>query len=132
MQEDYIIRLIKDVAKVLAIALDLFKNDKPDEALALTDQTLQKIFGLEADFSITVVEQLLAEKQLTIADLKQLLSLITLRADFLAAQSNIFAKAEYEKCIAIIELIENNTTIFDASISRYKSDIYDKIETILC
>lgn len=62
MQEDYIIRLIKDVAKVLAIALDLFKNDKPEEALALTDQTLQKTFGLEADFSITVVEQLLAEK----------------------------------------------------------------------
>jgi hypothetical protein len=72
-------------------------------------------------------EQLLVEKQLNVADLKQLLSLLMLRADFLSQQSNIFAKAEYEKCIGIIELIEANSTVFDASISRYKSDIYEKI-----
>ncbi len=52
MQEDYIIRIIKDVAKVLAIALDLFKNDKPDEALALADETLKKTFGLATDFDL--------------------------------------------------------------------------------
>jgi hypothetical protein len=130
MQEDYILRIIKDVAKVLAIALDLFKNDKPEEALALTDQTLVKMFGLEADFTISEVAQFLVEKRLNTADLKQLLSLLTLRADFLSAQSNIFAKAEYEKCVGIIELIEANSTVFDASISRYKSDIYEKINQI--
>ncbi len=109
MQEDYIIRIIKDVAKVLAIALDLFKNDKPDEALALADETLKKMFGLAADFDLAELKQLIAEKQFSVADTKQLLSLMTLRADFLAAKSNIFAKAEYEKCIGIIELIEANS-----------------------
>jgi hypothetical protein len=130
MREDYIIRIIKDVAKVLAAALDLFKKDKPEEALALTDRTLQKMFGLATDFTLLDVEQQITEKRLSIADLKQLLALLTLRADFLAAQSNIFAIAEYEKCIAIIELIEANSSTFDASISRSKSDIYDKINVI--
>ena len=130
MQEDYIIRIIKDVAKVLAIALDLFKNGKPDEALALTDETLQKMFDLEADFSVSEVEKLLMEKKFNVADVKQLLSLLTLRADFLAAKSNIFAKAEYEKCLGIIELIEAYSMTFDMAIGCCKSDIYSKINSL--
>jgi aryl-alcohol dehydrogenase-like predicted oxidoreductase len=127
MQEDYLLKQLKDVSKVLAVMLGLAKKGDVKEALELSVQTLKVQFNLLENFSENDIIELLENKKLSVDDLKQLLSLMLERGNLLASESPEAAASEYHKCLIIIELIEKYATIYDLNLVQIKRGIEAKI-----
>jgi hypothetical protein len=127
MQEDHLIKQLKDVSKVLAVMLGLAKKGDVKEALELSVQTLKVQFNLLENFSENDIIELLENKKLSVDDLKQLLSLMLERGNLLASESPEAAASEYHKCLIIIELIEKYATIYDLNLVQIKRGIEAKI-----
>jgi hypothetical protein len=123
MQEDYLIRKLKDASGVLAIMLGLAKKGAFEEAILISQQSLIKDFGLSEDFTIDDIEKLLALNTLNVADLKQLLVLVIERGKLLGNYSQENATNEFHLGLDIIELIQDKTTSFDLSILQSKTEI---------
>jgi hypothetical protein len=128
MQEDYILKQIKDVSKVLAVMLGLAKRGDVKEALELSVQTLKVQFNLLENFSFEDLNKSFLDKKLSVEDLKQLLSLMLERSSLLALKSHEAAAAEYHKCLIIMELIEKNATIYDLNLIQIKRGIEVKLK----
>jgi hypothetical protein len=127
MQEDHLIKQLKDVSKVLAVMLGLAKKGDVKEALELSVQTLKVQFNLLENFSENDIIELLENKKLSVDDLKQLLDLMLERGNLLASESPEAAASEYHKCLIIIELIEKYATIYDLNLVQIKRGIEAKI-----
>jgi hypothetical protein len=126
MQEDYLLKQLKDVSKVLAVMLGLAKKGDVKEALELSVQTLKVQFNLLENFSFEDLNKLFLDKKLSVEDLKQLLSLMLERGNLLTAKSPEAAATEYHKCLIIIELIEKNDTTYDLNLVQIKRGIEAK------
>lgn len=126
MQQDYLIKQLKDVAKVLAVMLGLAKKGDVKEAIELSVQTLKVQFNLLENFSENDIIELLENKKLSVDDLKPLLNLIKERGNLLAINSPEAAATEYHKCLIIIELIEKNATAYDLNLVYKKREIEAK------
>jgi hypothetical protein len=130
MQEDYLIRKLKDASRVLAIMLGLAKKGAFEEAILISQQSLITDFGLSEDFTIEDLEKQLALNTINIADLKQLLAIVIERGKLLGNYSQENAIKEFHLGLDIIELIEENTTSFDLSISQDKAKIIRFLNTL--
>lgn len=128
MQQDHLIKQIKDASKVLALILGLAKKGDVKEALELSVHTLKVQFGLFENFTEEELNQLFLDKKLSVEDLKQLLDLMMERGNLLTLKSPDAAASEYHKCLIIIELIEKNATIYDFNLIYKKRRIEDKIQ----
>jgi hypothetical protein len=128
MQEDYLLKQLKDVSKVLAVMLGLAKKGDVREALELSVQTLKVQFNLLENFSFEDLNQLFLDKKLSVEDLKQLLSLMLERGNLLTSKSPEAAASEYHKCLIIIKLIEKHATTYDLSLVQKKREIEAKIK----
>ena len=127
MQEDYLIKQLKDVSKVLAVMLGLAKKGDVKEALELSVQTLKVQFNLLENFSENDIAELLENKKLSVEDLKQLLDLMMERANLLATNSPEAAASEYHKCLIVMGLIEKNATTYDLNLVYKKREIKTNI-----
>ena len=127
MQEDYLIKQLKDVSKVLAVMLGLAKKGDVKEALELSVQTLKVQFDLLENFSENDIAELLENKKLSVEDLKQLLDLMMERANLLATNSPEAAASEYHKCLIVMGLIEKNATTYDLNLVYKKREIKTNI-----
>ena len=131
MQEDYLLKQLKDVSKVLAALLGLAKKGDVKEALELSVQTLKVQFNLLENFSENDIVELLENKKLSVEDLKQLLDLMVERGNLLASKSTEVAAQEYHKCLIIIGLIEHNATTYDLNLIRKKKELEVKYSNII-
>jgi hypothetical protein len=128
MQEDYLLKQLKDVSKVLVVMLGLAKKGDVKEALELSVQTLKVQFNLLENFSIDELNELLENKKLSVDDLKQLLSLMMERGNLLTLKSPEAAALEYHKCLIIIELIEKHATTYDLNLGYKKRELETKLK----
>jgi hypothetical protein len=126
MQEDYLLKQLKDVSKVLAVMLGLAKKGDVKEALELSVQTLKVQFNASENFSFEDLNQLFLDKKLSVEDLKQLLSLMMERGNLLASESPEAGASEFHKCLIIIELIEKYATTYDFNLVQIKRGIEAK------
>ena len=127
MQEDYLIKQLKDISKVLAVMLGLAKKGDVKEALELSVQTLKVPFNLLENFSENDIIELLENKKLSVDDLNPLLDLMMERGNLLTSNSPDAAKVEYHKCLIIIGLIEKNATNYELNLVYKKREIEAKI-----
>jgi hypothetical protein len=123
MQEDYLLKQLKDVSKVLAVMLGLAKKGDVKEAIELSVQTLKVQFNVSENFSFEDINQLFLDKKLSVEDLKQLLYLMMERGDLLELKSPEAAASEYHKCLIIMELIEKNATTYDLNLVQIRREI---------
>jgi hypothetical protein len=130
MQEDYLLKQLKDVSKVLALMLGLAKKGDVKEAIELSVQTLKVQFNLLDNFSFEELNQLFLDKKLSVEDLKQLLSLMMERGNLFATKSPEAAASEYHKCLIIMELIEKYATTYDLNLVQIKRGIEADIKRI--
>jgi hypothetical protein len=128
MQEDYLLKQLKDVSKVLAVMLGLAKKGDVKEALELSVQTLKVQFNLLENFSLEELNQLFLDKKLSVEDLKQLLYLMLERGNLLTSKSPEAAASEYHKCLIIIELIEKYATTYDLNLVQIKRELEAKVK----
>lgn len=127
MQEDYFIRQLKDVSKVLAIILGLSDKGKLEEAIEISEQALKSEFGLADDFSVEEIKTQLASKNLYLDDLKQLLAIVMLRANLFTEKNKDLASAEFSKALEIITLFQDKSMTFDFSILQKKAEILENL-----
>lgn len=127
MQQDYLLKQLKDVSKVLAVMLGLAKKGCVREALELSVQTLKVQFNLLENFSIEELNTLLEYKKLSVDDLKPLLDLMMERGNLLASKSTEVAESEYYKCLIVMGLIEKYATTYDLNLVYKKREIEAKI-----
>jgi hypothetical protein len=123
MQEDYLLKQLKDVSKVLAVMLGLAKKGDVKEAIELSVQTLKVQFNLLENFSFEDLNQLFLDKKLSVEDLRQLLSLMLERGNLLTSKSPEAAVSEFHKCLIIMELIEKNATTYDLNLVQIRREI---------
>ncbi len=123
MQEDYFIRQLKEVSKVLAIILGLSDKGEIEEAIKISEKGLKSEFGFSSDFTFDDLKTQLASGKLQLNDLSQILDLVMVRAKLFTEQSKELAIAEYDKSLQIITFIEDKTSTFDFSILQKKSEI---------
>jgi hypothetical protein len=128
MQEDYLLKQLKDVSKVLAMMWGLAKKGDIKEALELSVQTLKVQFNVLENFSFEELNQLFLDKKVSVEDLKQLLSLMMERGNLLASESPEAAASEYHKCLIIMELIEKYSTTYDLNLVQIKRGIETKLK----
>jgi hypothetical protein len=130
MQEDYIIRQLKDISKVLAIIIGFYDNGKIEEALKMSEHLLETDFGLSINFTKDEILAKFKLGDLSMNDLKQLLNLIITRSNLLEEQSIAKAIIELDKGLEIIALIQDNSNVFDLNLSQKKVAINAKINQI--
>jgi hypothetical protein len=130
MQEDYFIKQLKDVSKVLAVMLGLAKKGDIKEAIELSVQTLKVQFNLLENFSFEELNQLFLDKKLSVEDLRQLLSLMIERGNLLTSKSPEAAASEFHKCLIIMGLIEKYATTYDLNLVQIKREIEAKIQQL--
>ena len=127
MQEDYFIRQLKNVSKVLAIILGLSDKGKLEEAIEISEQALKSEFGLADDFSVEEIKIQLASDKLYLDDLKQLLAIVMLRANLFTEKNKDLASAEFSKALEIITLFQDKSMTFDFSILQKKAEILENL-----
>jgi hypothetical protein len=122
-QRDYIIDLVKEFARFVALLLGLIENKDLAEAEVQIDAFLTKYFGLNAAFDFEELKDKFANKVLNISELSNVLDVVLMRAKMYKHTQNEQSRADYQKALQIIELIEQRATTYDMTLANKKKEV---------
>jgi hypothetical protein len=122
-QRDYIIDLVKEFARFVALLLGLIENKDLAQAEAQIDVFLTKYFGLNAAFDFEQLKEKFDNKVLNINELRGILDIVLLRAKMYQLTQSEQSRADYQKALQIIELIEQRATTYDMTLANKKKEV---------
>lgn len=120
-QKDYILRMVEEMARVIAALVDLKQNKEFDKAYDLIEKTFDEKLGIEKDILLSMdqdelVDRLTDEFDYTASHLGMMAELLKLEADLLFDDEDRVQAGEiYRKALVLYNHVdkENKTYSFD-------------------
>lgn len=136
IKKDYILRIIEEVAKFIAILLGLKKAEKYEEALEMVGMAIDEYFHLDPEYirslsSNDVAQKLMDEKNLNIKLFEPLADLLHIEADiFMAMNQKENAKNGYQKAFHLLKFSEQTDRTFSAERLAKISELEQKLKAV--
>jgi hypothetical protein len=115
-REDYYIRQLKELGRVLATLISMNKAKQYEKAILLIDQTMQQLYGLDVGFAIEDITK--QSERFSQDDLRYILQFMMEKTKFYDCLAEELPKKSYfQKALQIFTLYNQKSTTFDLDLS---------------